>query len=207
MAAWLRFFKTECRPVQCVGGIVGTCNIEPSQEELKTVQVNTENLEYVGFWPRVGATLIDILVQLAITAPLTYAIYGQYISADAHFLGEADVLINLVFPVVAVIFLWARFGATPGKMAMSARIMDTDTGEPLTAGKSVLRYVGYFVSMISFWVGFMWIAFDRRKQGWHDKMANSVVIRPAGTERVRFTGQNDWRNGSGAEGGPTEPTL
>jgi uncharacterized RDD family membrane protein YckC len=169
--------------------------------------MKTENLEYVGFWPRVGASLIDILVQLAVTAPLTYAVYGQYTTPGAHFLGKADFLINFVLPAVVVILLWVRFGATPGKMAMSARIVDADTGAPLTTGMSVLRYAGYFVSMIPFCVGFIWIAFDRRKQGWHDKMANSVVIRPAGTESVRFIGQNDWRNGSGTAGGPTDPTF
>jgi uncharacterized RDD family membrane protein YckC len=61
---------------------------------------------------------------------------------------------------------------------------------------SIIRYAGYFVSMIPFCGGFLWIGFDRRKQGWHDKMANSVVIRPAGTEQVRFAAKRDWRDGS-----------
>lgn len=148
--------------------------------------METENLEYVGFWARVGATFVDILVQLAITVPLTYVIYGQYLSPSLGSMGLADLLINIVLPVIAVIGLWMRFGATPGKMAMSAKIVDADTGEPLTMGASVIRYLGYFVSMIPFCLGFFWIGLDRRKQGWHDKMANSVVIRPAGTERVSF---------------------
>jgi uncharacterized RDD family membrane protein YckC len=167
--------------------------------------MNTENLEYVGFWPRVGATVIDILVQLAITAPITYAVYGRY-SEPSHFMGPADLLINLVIPSAAVIALWMRFGATPGKMAMSAKIVDADTGEPLTMGASIIRYLGYIVSMIPFFVGFIWIGFDRRKRGWHDKMANSVVIRPAGTEKVSFAAKKDWRDGSGPAG-PKEPIL
>lgn len=169
--------------------------------------MNTENLEYVGFWPRAGATVVDILVQLAITAPLTYAVYGQY-SDPGHFMGPADLLINLVLPTIVVIALWVRFGATPGKMAMSAKIVDADTGEPLTMGKSIVRYFGYIVSAIPFFVGFLWIGFDRRKQGWHDKLANSVVIRPAGTERVQFAAKKDWLEGSsGFESGPKEPRF
>lgn len=168
--------------------------------------MNTDNLEYVGFWPRVGASCIDILLQLAITAPLTYAIYGRYTSPAGHFMGPADLMINFILPAIAVIALWMRFGATPGKMAMSAKIVDADTGEPLTIGMSVVRYLGYFVSAIPCGVGFFWIGFDQRKQGWHDKMANSVVIRPAGTEQVRFTAKRDWRDGSGGSG-PKEPRF
>jgi uncharacterized RDD family membrane protein YckC len=172
----------------------------------RTTSMNTENLEYVGFWARVGAACIDILLQLAITAPLTYAIYGHYTSSGFNFMGPADLLINFVLPATAVIALWMRFGATPGKMALSARIVDADTGETLTAGMSLIRYLGYFVAMLPFFVGFIWIGFDRRKQGWHDKLANSVVIRPAGTAQVRFTAKKDWREGSGGSVA-SDPTL
>lgn len=158
--------------------------------------MNADNLEYVGFWPRVGASIIDILVQLAVTAPITYAVYGRYTSPDSHFMGKADILINLLLPTMAIIGMWVRFGATPGKMAMSAKIVDADTGNPLTTRASVIRYLGYIISMVPFCIGFFWIGFDRRKQGWHDKMANSVVIRPTGIEKVRFSGGKDWRNTS-----------
>ena len=107
-------------------------------------------------------------------------------------MGFADVLVNLVLPAVLVIGLWLYLGATPGKMAMSARIVDADTGEPLSATQSVIRYVGYFVSFIPLGIGYLWIAFDRRKQGWHDKTANSVVVRPLGREPVRFSEKRDW---------------
>lgn len=159
--------------------------------------MKSSNLEYVGFWPRMGASLIDIMVQFAVTLPLTYMVYGQFLSSNGNrYMGKADVVINLIFPVVAVIALWVRFGATPGKMAMSAKIVDADTGEPLTLGKSVVRYFAYFVAAVPLGAGFIWVAFDRRKQGWHDKIANSVVVRPAGVEKVRFAGKKDWRDGS-----------
>jgi uncharacterized RDD family membrane protein YckC len=159
--------------------------------------MNPDEMEYVGFWPRVGAALIDVLVQLTLTAPLTYFVYGRYSEPGLDYMGRGDMFINLVLPAIAVIALWVRYGATPGKMALSAKIVNADTGEPLTMGASLVRYLGYFVSMIPFCVGFIWIAFDRRKQGWHDKMANSVVVRPVGTERVRFAARKDWDDGSG----------
>jgi uncharacterized RDD family membrane protein YckC len=152
------------------------------------------NLEYVGFWPRFGAAMIDLLLQLAITLPLTYVLYGRVTAPPGQwFMGPGDVLVNLVLPAVIVVAFWIHVGATPGKMAMSARIVDADTGGPLTTTQSVIRYVGYFVSIMPFGVGYLWVAFDRRKQGWHDKMANSVVVRPAGTESVKFGERKDWK--------------
>jgi uncharacterized RDD family membrane protein YckC len=165
------------------------------------VFVQTQNLEYVGFWPRFGATVIDVLLQLVITLPLTYVIYGRISTPGKMFMGLGDFVINLVFPAAVVITLWVYMGATPGKLAMSARIVDADTGAPLTTTQSVIRYLGYVVSLIPFGVGYIWIGFDRRKQGWHDKMANSVVVRPSGKEPVRFDRNKDWR------GEPIEPSL
>lgn len=153
-----------------------------------------DNLEYVGFWARFGAAIIDILLQLFITMPLMFAVYGRIWAPPGQFvMGFAEVVINYIIPAVIVIAFWVYMGATPGKMAMSARIVDADTGAPLTTWMAIVRYVGYFVSMIPFGVGFLWVAFDRRKQGWHDKMANSVVVRPSGKEPVKFGGQRDWK--------------
>ena len=151
--------------------------------------MKSTELEYVGFWARAGASLIDVILQLVIVIPLTFVIYGRlrFMSPVGSFLmGPADVFVNYILPAVVVIAMWVRFGATPGKMALSAKVVDADTGEPLTIPASLLRYVGYFLSAIPFGSGFLWVGLDRKKQGWHDKLANSVVVRPAGVEQVRF---------------------
>lgn len=159
--------------------------------------VSSTDLEYVGFWARACATIIDVILQLVIVIPITYAIYGRLSSpVGAFVMGPADLFVNYILPAVAVIALWVRYGATPGKMAMSARVVDADTGEPLTIPASLLRYIGYIISTVPLGLGFFWIGLDRKKQGWHDKLANSVVVRPAGVEQVRFQKSNDWRNGS-----------
>ena len=64
----------------------------------------------------------------------------------------------------------------PGEMAIKARIVDAKTGEKPTTKQWILRYIGYFVSAIPLGLGYFWIAFDKRKQGWHDKMAGTVVV-------------------------------
>jgi uncharacterized RDD family membrane protein YckC len=134
--------------------------------------------EYVGFWKRVFATLIDSLVMIAVVVPIALAVYGtQYLQLNAAGKTWAfDWLMNGLL-VVAIIVLWRYRGATPGKMLVSAKIVDANTlGAPST-GKLIGRYFAYFVSTIPLCLGFLWIAFDKRKQGWHDKLAGTLVIR------------------------------
>ncbi len=147
------------------------------------------SLEYVGFWARVGASLIDTIVLLLITYPLLYWIYGkEYWLSGVLIVGKADVAINWVFPLVATVLFWMYKSATPGKMVIRARVVDASTGHAPSFGQSIVRYLGYFVSVISLGLGFFWIGWDAKKQGWHDKMAGTVVVRPkgGGVEKVRF---------------------
>ena len=136
-------------------------------------------VEYVGFWKRLIASIIDTLVVMLVIVPLLFAVYGPgYFrrGPEAGLAGFWDYVIQLVLPAVAVIVFWKFRGATPGKMAVSAKIVDARTlGEPSNA-RLVVRYFAYIVSAIPLFLGFLWIAFDRRKQGWHDKIAGTVVI-------------------------------
>ncbi len=142
----------------------------------------TDNLtpggpRYVGFWKRLLAFFIDTLILVTVFVTIAIAIYGRrYVQLASQ--GQTllfDVLVQFVLPAVAAILFWRYRGATPGKMLVSARIVDAATlGAPST-GKLIGRYFAYIVSSI-FMLGFIWIAFDKRKQGWHDKLAGTVVI-------------------------------
>ncbi|MEO8311025.1 MAG: RDD family protein [Caldimonas sp.] len=135
---------------------------------------------YAGFWIRVVASLIDTVMVFAISAPLLLALYGRtYFSGNSgtFFAGVPDFVISWVFPAVAVIVFWLTKQATPGKMLVSLRVVDAKTGATLSPGQAIGRYLAYYVSTIPLCLGFFWVAFDRRKQGWHDKLAGTVVIR------------------------------
>ena len=67
-------------------------------------------------------------------------------------------------------------GKTPGKMVMGVEIVKTD-GSPIGFGRAILRYVGYIISSIILFIGFLMIAFDSKKQGLHDKIAGTCVIK------------------------------
>jgi uncharacterized RDD family membrane protein YckC len=100
------------------------------------------------------------------------------------------VLLNAVLPAVAVLIFWVTRQATPGKMAIGATIVDADTGKRPTPAQFLGRYLAYYVSLIPFFLGFVWVGIDARKQGWHDKLAGTVVVRPRrGAASVAFKTQ------------------
>lgn len=151
--------------------------------------MQNENLEYVGFWARVGASLIDTVLLLIILLPLIYVVYGPTYWASKSFIqGPFDFLVNYVLPAIVVIAFWIARQATPGKMAIGAKIVDSKTGHPASSGQLVGRYLGYYVSTIPLFLGIFWVAFDDRKQGWHDKLAGTVVVRAKdrGPNEVEF---------------------
>ncbi len=135
-------------------------------------------VEYVGFWKRFVAFLIDTFILLIICLPLLFAIYGrEYFDSERQGVaGFWDVVINFVLPAIAAIVFWRYRGATPGKMAISAKIVSAKTLQPPSTGALVVRYFAYLVSALPLMLGFLWIAVDRKKQGFHDKIAGTVVI-------------------------------
>ena len=143
------------------------------------------NLKYAGFWIRLWATVIDTLLLMLITYPILISAYGtDYFTSQDFIKAPLDFLFSWVFPAVAIILFWIYKSATPGKMVISARIVDAITGSKPSNGQFIGRYFAYFISAIPLALGFIWIAFDRKKQAWHDKLAGTVVVRPKGTGPV-----------------------
>jgi uncharacterized RDD family membrane protein YckC len=134
--------------------------------------------KYVGFWARVLATLIDSVLIMAITLPPLLAIYGlAYLENNEAVSGLADILISNILPMILVILFWTKKQATPGKMAVSAKIVDAETGGKPSKKQCVGRYFAYILSAIPLGLGFLWVAFDPKKQSWHDKLAGTVVVK------------------------------
>ncbi len=146
--------------------------------------------EYAGFWIRAGAAIIDTILILIITLPILTAIYGtDYWVNESFVQGFWDVLFNYILPAIAVIIFWVYKSATPGKMATKLTIVDAKTGGTPSTGQFIGRYLGYYVSMLPLFLGIIWVGIDKRKQGWHDKLAGTVVIRSNKSEPVRFEDQ------------------
>ncbi len=150
-----------------------------------------------GFWVRLCAHIIDTIIFSMIVVPLLFAIYWDDIWAQAKtqaqmaannpalatsfdsssvITGPAAFIIQYVLPAIAVILLWRWRAATPGKMLLKLKIIDARNGGKPTTGHLTIRYFSYFLSMIPLCLGFLWVGWDRRKQGWHDKLAGTLVV-------------------------------
>ncbi|MBN2437269.1 MAG: RDD family protein [Deltaproteobacteria bacterium] len=159
---------------------------------------------YGGFWRRLFAFLIDKVILYFVS--LTLFLIGLLA------LGLSDDMMDRIptFPsdltygmvVFALLYLIASLlagmtyftwfhgiaGRTPGKMLFGLCVIQI-SGDPMTPGIAFLRWVGYLISGPVLCLGFLWIAFDGRKQGWHDKIAATLVIR----EKCE-TGRNAYRH-------------
>ena len=143
--------------------------------------------EYAGFWIRVVASLIDTILVLVIITPVLLAIYGKsYWFSTSFIKGFWDFILNYILPAIAIIIFWSYKSATPGKMALGMTIVDARTGGKPSTGQFIVRYIGYYVSVLPLFLGLIWVGIDRRKQGFHDKLAGTVVIRDKTPETVRF---------------------
>lgn len=146
-----------------------------------------ENQEYAGFWIRFGAVLIDLVViAIVFWVPLTL-IYGEeYWIGDQFYHGFWDLIFSYILPFVATVWFWLRFFGTPGKMALRLKIVDANTGSKLSLGQAIGRYFAYIVAAIPLLLGYIWVGIDKRKQGLHDKLAGTVVIRQLSKDPVKF---------------------
>jgi uncharacterized RDD family membrane protein YckC len=119
-----------------------------------------------GFWRRFGAYLIDAIL-LGVLYGILLAILGT---------GVAYGLTVLAQLVYFGYFEGSASGQTLGKRALSIRVIDFRGGGPIGFGRGVIRYIGKLVSSIPILLGFLWMLWDREKQTWHDKIANTVVV-------------------------------
>ena len=136
-----------------------------------------------GFWIRVVAAMIDgaivgavvgLLVALGFAAMfLISPDIGMLIMSALSFVGSAGVgfLFGLYYP--------ARKGATPGKRLLKLAIVSDETvpGQGLGWGKAFVRLLGHLVCSFTFYIGYLVIAFTSRKQGLHDLIAKTYVVR------------------------------
>jgi len=144
-----------------------------------------ETVRYAGFWRRVAAAIIDSLLIFIVLAPLLslFTSGGYFTDSDNTTLAEkiahidwGFLFLDQVVPFIVVVFLWLRFQTTPGKYMLDCYVVDAKTFKALTIRQALLRYIGYLISLLPIGLGFLWVAFDKRKRGFHDMIAGSVVI-------------------------------
>lgn len=152
---------------------------------------------YAGFWRRVLAMMIDGAILFFIGVSLliigVLALWkGSIPLGGFHSLRFSDTtayfFITWLFASFLVKMSYFTYfhgtsGQTPGKIILRIRVEQVD-GEEMTLGIGFLRWVGYIISTLPLYLGFLWIGLDPRKRGWHDWIAGTVVVRLKNGEEV-----------------------
>jgi uncharacterized RDD family membrane protein YckC len=111
-----------------------------------------------GFWERMAAAFLDIILVIILTSIVHLHILGFLITL-AYFTG-----------------MWTWRGTTIGGIVLGLKVVRVD-GQPLTFTVALVRSLAAAFSAVVLFLGFFWIGWDPEKQGWHDKIAGTVVVR------------------------------
>ncbi|CAD6492804.1 MAG: RDD family protein [Candidatus Argoarchaeum ethanivorans] len=84
--------------------------------------------------------------------------------------------IIVIVQAIYLIYFFAH-GQTPGMMVMKIKLCRTDGTYPIGYMQGLLRWIGMYISGLVFHLGFIWILIDKNKQGWHDKIADTYVVK------------------------------
>ena len=144
--------------------------------------MNTSAPVYAGFWLRVAASLIDTVWLCLIVYTLLALLVGPQAMLPGAAYTPLRFLLEWVLPITLVIGFWVFRSATPGKMLLKLKVVDAQTLGPVPVPRLLLRYAGYYVAALPLMLGLLWVGWDERKQGWHDKLAGTVVIRTDGKQ-------------------------
>ena len=87
-----------------------------------------------------------------------------------------------VLTMLFTVGFWINFVGTPGKLLLGCQVVDADSFEVMNTRQAFVRFVAYLASMLPLMLGFLWVLKDSRKQGFHDKIANTVVLYNANIE-------------------------
>ncbi|HEV2249085.1 MAG TPA: RDD family protein [Candidatus Limnocylindria bacterium] len=126
--------------------------------------------EKVGFWIRVVAFVIDGIILGILSSILSSILFG----GDQIRANGLNTLLGLAYSM----YFWSSYGhgQTVGDRIMKIRVIKTD-GSELSLTEAFIRYVGLVLSFLVVFIGVIWVAFDANKQGWHDKIANTYVVK------------------------------
>ncbi len=119
-----------------------------------------------GFWRRFAAAFVD-----GIILGVVYGIVA--VITNENTAGGLNLLVSAGYYTY---FEGGATGQTLGKKALGIRVIDLGGGGAIGYGRGFIRWIGRIVSAIPFFLGYFWMLWDKEKQTWHDKFANTVVV-------------------------------
>lgn len=149
-------------------GATSGIELQPAAAEPPVPSVALVSLPRAGFWIRIAASLIDTII-----VGLVIMLTGPRM--DSYF---------LLFFMIYCVLLWALKGTTIGGIICGLKVIRLDE-RPVDWTVAIVRGLGGFLSLVVAGLGFIWVAFDREQQSWHDKIAGTVIVRvPKGTPLI-----------------------
>jgi uncharacterized RDD family membrane protein YckC len=142
----------------------------------------SKKVTVVGFGPRLLAAIIDGAMVGFLGFMLAFAIgfvaIFMNIILPSQFNGMHElltILCVLIFSIFYYTGFWTNEGQTMGMSILGLKVIRTD-GTQLSMGRALLRFIGYIINTLVFSIGFLWAAFDQKRQGLHDKLADTLVV-------------------------------
>jgi uncharacterized RDD family membrane protein YckC len=133
---------------------------------------------YAGVVSRGAAFVIDAIGATILVAGASFVIgvIAKVLDIELH-RPDNNALAYAALPIVFILYcavFWAMLERTPGMALLGIRVVRKDGARPGTL-RSFIRAACYALSAILL-IGFAWSAIDRRRQGFHDKIAGTVVV-------------------------------
>ena len=135
------------------------------------------SFRYAGHGARLAASIVEVVLYTLVLAALMAVVFastsGRVDEGPLNLFGimGATIASSLYFP-----FFWVVTGWTPGMRAFRLRVVRERDGGPVRLIPALVRLIGYSIDVFGFFLGFAWILIDRRRRGWHDLLAGTVVI-------------------------------
>ena len=150
------------------------------------IEENMENRQYAGFWNRFHAVIVTTILLTLIEMVISYLLWNDFWMTNMNLFGVYDILVDHLLPMILTIILWVKYTSDPGKMLYRAQIVDASTYKKPTLKQFIIRYIGYYISLIPLGLGYFWVIWDDKKQAWHDKLAHTVVIKPIEAKHIKW---------------------
>lgn len=151
--------------------------IEMAQDALWGVQHGTIDI----------ALLQQKLAEQTTASERLFVFFGMAEEAGLTRRFVVNSLAQIVLLMVLTGVCWKKWAATPGKILLRIHIVDARTGGPLCTRQIIVRLFGYLLSAPPLMLGFVWMSFNRRRQGWHDMLAGTVVVVKPTAAAVRLS--------------------
>lgn len=159
---------------------LGAQAVAPAQRRVVVVNAAPAAgpVEAADFGQRLGAFLFDLLLFIIVLMVATFLLssFSKKSIVSSNAMLAAFYLAALALFSLNFVLLASRAGQTVGKRLVGIRIV-CENGEPVRLVNVLLRHcVGYTLSVFGGFLGFLWVIWDSKHQGWHDKIARTIVV-------------------------------